>query len=157
MGLKGDRVILETDITMTCDSVASRGVTLVIKTGGSGVNLGDTAGAADLVANPSGYKVAGLLLNDVVDVDTTRYHLNFHKDERLVGQRSTLLRKGRVTTDKVSGTPTAGATAYLTTNGNLTPTVSATGGVTATPKVGVFAGALDENGFAAVDINLPIA
>ncbi len=159
MALKGDRVIIETDITLTCESVASRGVVLCLKTGadGSGVAIGDKAGAADLIASPSGYKVAGLLLNDVVNVDLTRQHLNFHKDERQISTRCTLLKKGRVTTDKISGTPTAGATAYLTTNGNLTPTVSATGGVAATPKVGVFAGGKDEAGFAAVDVNLPIA
>lgn len=157
MALKGERVVIETNITLTCPSVASRGVTLVHSTAGSGTALGDKAGTADLLANPSGYKVAGLLMNDVVNVDTTRYHLNFHKDERLINQRVTLLTKGRVTTDKVSGSPTAGSTAYLTTNGNLTPTVSATGGTVATPKVGVFAGGVDENGFATVDINLPIA
>lgn len=157
MALKGDRVIIETDITLTCESVAERGVTLVHKTSGSGVALGDSAGQADLVSNPSGYKVAGLLLNDVVNVDQTRYHLNFHKDERQVSTRSTLLKKGRVTTNKISGTPTTGATAYLTTDGALTPTLSTTGGLVATPKVGVFAGIKDESGYVAVDINLPIA
>lgn len=157
MALKGDRSIIETDITLTCESVAERGVVLVHKSGaaGSGVAIGAKAGQADLVANPSGYKVAGLLINDVVDVDITRYHTNFHKDERLVGERATLLKKGRVTTNKVSGSPNPGDVAYLTTNGQLTPTLSATGGLVATPKVGTFAGAKDENGFAAVDINLP--
>lgn len=157
MALKADRSIIETDITQTCPSVAERGVTLVYSTGGSGVALGASAGASDLVANPSGYKVAGLLLNDVVSVDETRYHRNFHKDETKTGERCTLLRKGRVTTNKVTGTPTAGATAYLTTNGVLTPTLSATGGLAATPKVGVFAGAKDESDYVTVDINLPIA
>lgn len=157
MALKGERVVIETDITLTCPTVAERGVVLVHKTGGSGVALGASAGECDLVASASGQKVAGLLMNDVVDVDTTRYHLNFHKDERLVDQRVTLLRKGRVTTDEISGTPAKGDTAYLTANGQVTPTLSATGGLAATPKVGVFAGAKDEHGYATVDLNLPIA
>ena len=157
MALKGDREIIETDITLTCESVTERGVALVYRTVGSGIAIGNSAGKAELVVNPSGSKVAGLLLNDVVDIDVTRFRLCPHKDERLVGSRSTLLRKGRVTTNKVTGTPTSGATAYLALNGNLTPTRSATGGIVATPKVGVFAGAKDQDGFAAVDVDLPIA
>lgn len=157
MALKGDRSIIETDITLTCESTTERGVTLVYRTAGSGAALGASAGKADLVANPSGYKVAGLLLNDVASVDVTLFRLNSHKDERLVGERCTLVRKGRGTTNKVTGAPTNGATAYLTANGNITPTRSATGGEVATPKVGVFAGAKDQDGFAAVDIDLPLA
>ena len=156
MALKGERVILETDITRTCESVASRGVVLVESTFGSGVALGASAGEADLVANPSGYKVVGLLLNDVVDIDQTRYHRNFHKDETMITERCTLLRKGRVTTDKIIGTPAFGDTAYLDSSGNLTPTAHATGGLVAKPKVGQFVGKKDENGFAPVDLNLPV-
>jgi hypothetical protein len=155
MALKGERVILETDITLTCQSATNRGVVLCYKTSGSGVNLGESAGAADLMANPSGFVPAGLLLGDVVNIDLTRYHLNFHKDEVQVGMRVNLLRKGRVTIDGISGTPAVGDTAYLTTNGNLTNTLSATGGLKATPKVGQFQSIKDENGFATVDINLP--
>lgn len=157
MALKGDREIIETDITMTCESVTERGVALVYKTAGSGVAIGASAGKAGLVANPSGSRVAALLLNDVINVDVTLFRLNPHKDERLVGERCPLVRKGRVTTNKVTGTPTSGATAYLTLNGILTPTRSATGGEVATPKVGAFAGAKDQDGFAAVDVDLPIA
>ncbi len=153
--LKGDRVILETDITLTCQSVAERGLILCAKTDGSGVAMGDLAGQADLYASASGHKVAGLLMCDVVNVDLTRYHLNFNKDEVPVGNRVWLLRKGTVVTDKVTGTPTRGATAYLGANGVLTPTLHATGGLVASPKVGEFKGGLDENNFVRVDINLP--
>lgn len=156
MALKGDRVIVETDISMTCPTVAERGVGLVVKTSGSGITLGDTAAVADLVADPSGYKVAGVLLNDFVDIDQTKYHRNWHKDEMVIGERANILRKGRVTTNKVTGSPTAGSTAYLTANGVFTPTVSATGGTVATPKMGEFRGAKDESGYATIDINLPV-
>lgn len=157
MALKGDRIVIDTDITLNCLSVAERGVVLVHKTAGSGVALGSFAGAADLVANPSGFKVAGVLMNDVVNIDETRFHRNYHKSEMLVGERCNLLKKGRVVTNMVTGTPTAGDIAYITTSGNVTPTVSATGGLVATPKVGVFAGAKDENGYVALEVNLPIA
>lgn len=155
MALKGDRVIIETDITQTCASATNRGVVLCGVTSGSGVAVGSKAGGSDLLASPSGSRVTGLLLNDVVSVDQTRYHKNFQKDETLINERCTLLRKGRVTTDQISGTPAEGDKAYLTTNGQLTPTLSATGGLVATPKVGEFRSIKDENGFAAVDVNLP--
>ncbi len=155
MALKGPRVILETEITLTCESVASRGVVLVHVTSGSGVALGASAGEADLKANPSGYKIAGLLMNDVVSTDQTRYHHNFHKDETQTGERCTLLRKGRVTTDKIIGTPAVDDIAYLTSSGNLTPTIGA-GGLVATPKVGKFVSIKDEAGFVTVDLNLPV-
>lgn len=154
--LKADRVVIETDITLTCESAAEHGVVLCHKTAGSGTGMGDLAGKADLYSSPSGKKVAGLLMGDVVDVDLTRYHLNFHKDEVAVGGRVCLLRKGTVVTDQVTGTPTMGSPAYLTADGVLTPTVSATGGTVATPKVGEFKGGVDEAGFVRVDINLPI-
>lgn len=157
MALKADRVIIETDITMTCESAQSRGVVLVVTTDGSGVAIGERAGKADVKADPSGFKVHGLLLHDVESVDETRYHRNFHKHVEMVGQRCTVVRKGRLTTDKVIGSPTDGAVAYLVGSGNLAPGRSATGGLVATPKVGVFRSKKDESGFATVDINLPIA
>lgn len=156
MALKGDRVIVETDIKLTCEAVAERGVVLVHDTSGSGVALGDRSGKATLAVDPSGAKVAGVLLNDVVNIDQTRFHRNFHKDETQVGEPCTLLKKGTVTSNKISGTPTVGATAYLTANGQFTPTMSATGGLVATPKVGQFASIKDENGYATIDVNLPI-
>lgn len=155
MALKGDRVIIETDITLTCESAASRGVILCHKTAGSGVALGDTAGQADLIAAPSGYKVAGLLLNDVVDIDETRYHRNWHKQEQKKSERCTLLRKGKVTTNALSGSPNAGDPAYLTANGQVTPTKSTTGGLVATPPVGEFKSKKDENGYVTIELNLP--
>jgi hypothetical protein len=156
MALKGDRIVIVDDISLTCESATARGVGLCYKTGGSGVALGDKAGQADLYANPSGQTPAGVLLNDVVNVDVTRYHMNFHKDETLISNRCVILKKGRITTDQISGTPTVGNTAYLTTNGQFTPTVSSTGGLVATPKVGQFVGSKDEAGFACIDINLPV-
>lgn len=155
MALKGDRVIIETDISLTCESVAERGVILCKHTDGSGAAIGDLAGKADLYASASGKKPAGLLMGDVVNVDLTRYKLNQHKDEVPVGNRVTLLRKGSVVTNKVTGTPAFGDKAYLTSNGVLTPTLSSTGGLVATPLIGEFKGGLDEAGYVKVDINLP--
>lgn len=155
MALKGEHQIFQDDITYMCDVVAERGCTLVVKTAGSGVSIGDSAGVASLLSAPSGYKVAGILWGDVVDVDLTRYKLNQHKNQTKTGNRVRLIRKGIVTTDKVTGSPTDGDPAYLTANGVVTPTLSTTGGLVATPRVGTFRSSKDEASYAKVEINLP--
>lgn len=158
MALKGQRVLLETDITMTCASVTNRGPILMMLTSGSGVVLGDSAGSAQLANSPSGLTVAGLLLNDVVNIDQTRYHRNFQKDETLINERCNILRKGRVTTDQVvpGVSPTVGQTAYVAASGLLTNVFDAGGGIVATPKIGQFRGTKDEVGFVTVDVALPV-
>lgn len=158
MALKGDHHIIEDDISLTGETATERGVILMYQTAGSGIALGDSRGQAYLAADPSGLKVAGLLFDDVVDVDLTIYQMNWHKDEVKKGNPVCLVRKGRVTTNKILAgqTPTAGSVAYVTTSGQLTPTVSATGGVTATPPVGKFHSSKDADGYATVDINIPI-
>lgn len=156
MALKPDRNILETDISLVCNDVHEKGKVLVYGAAASGAGVVEP-GVCSLVSNPSGYKVAGLSLANFVNIDQTRYHRNFHKDEQVIGEKAPLLRKGYVVTDQIaSGTsPTAGSKAYLTSNGQLTPTVSATGGEVATPPVGEFATSKDENGYAKVYIELP--
>lgn len=156
MALRGDRHIIETDITFVLDDVAEPGVGLCYETAGSGITLGDMSGGLQLAAAPSGLTFAGILLTNVVSLDETRYHRNWHKDEVTTGDKVTVLRKGWVVTNKISGSPTGkGDKAYLTTNGNFTPTVSSTGGVVATPYAGTFGSLKDEDGYAKISINLP--
>jgi len=154
MALKSDRNVLETDISLVCNDVVSKGLVLVYGTQASGVG-NETPGVVSLVSNPSGYKVAGLTLASFVSIDQTRQHRNFMKDEQVIGEKAPLLRKGYVVTDAVAGTPAPGAPAYLVANGVLSTVVSSSGGVVATPLVGAFATAKDESGFAKVYINLP--
>lgn len=157
MALKGQRDIKRDDVRYTCPTAATRGVGMVVKTAGSGTIQGDTAGECDLVADPSGYKFAGLLLNDVVSRDLTLYKLNQHKDEVPLNSRVRLLRGGVVITNnlKSGDAPTDGEIAYLTANGEFTKTVSATGGVVATPVAGVFRGLKNESGYVPIEINVP--
>lgn len=156
MALRGDRLIIEADgHSHKLSDAAAKGSILCYSTAGSGAVLGDSKGTAALKADPSGFKVFGVLLNDFVDVDQTRYHLNDHKEEQDLGDMCNVLRKGWVYTDKVTGTPTEGAIAYLTTSGVVTPTLSSTGGLVATPKVGVFGGIKDEDGYVKLEVNLP--
>ena len=53
-------------------------------------------------------KPVGLLLNDVVNLDLTRQHINYAKDEVQQGSKVLLLRVGTVTTDQISGSITMG-------------------------------------------------
>lgn len=158
MALREDREIYRDNIRYTCDNVAEAGDTLVVKTTGSGVILGTSAGVASLLANPSGYKVHGMLTHDVVDVDETLYHRNDYKGVMKINERCRVVKEGILVTNslKSGDTPTDGETAYLTLNGELTKTMSATGGLVATPKVGVFRGGVDADAYIAVELNLPV-
>lgn len=156
MALRGDRLIIEADAnSYTLSDVAAKGVVLCLNVAGSGAVLGDSHGTVQLASSPSGLKVVGVLLNDFVSLDETRYHTNYHKEEQALGDMANILKKGWVYTNKVTGTPTDGDTAYLTANGEVTSTVSSTGGVVATPLVGQFGGKKDEDGYIKLIVNLP--
>lgn len=164
MALKGDRREFEVDISFFNNDVTQRGQVLCYGPGGgsgtgltsgSGVALDQSAQVASVAGNPSGLVPAGLLLNNQVSIDLTRQHINYHRDEMIVGGKCSLLRRGWVVTDQVTGTPVGGNKAYLTANGVLTPTKSTTGGIAATPMVGEFMSSKDQDGFAKVEITLP--
>ena len=155
--LKADRFVFESEIHYACDVVATNGMGLVLNTAGSGVALGDSRGHVTLAANPSGNTFMGVLMNDVVNIDLTRYHLNFNQDQTVVGAPCNMLKKGRVTVNNLDNgiTPVDGSTAYLSLNGNFTNVPSATGGLVATPKAGQFRSKVDANGYATIEFNLP--
>jgi hypothetical protein len=157
MALKGDRYEGMTDVSFFMnDTSAAKGGIAVLSTGGSGVALDQSKALVTYAASASGNVPVGLLLNDMVNIDQTRQHINFHKNEVQKGGKVTLLTKGWVVTDMITGTPAAGNPAYLTAAGKLTPTKSADGGVVATPPVGRFLSSEDEDGYAKVAIDLPI-
>lgn len=153
MALKSDRVESYTDISFFCnDATAERGGVVVHATGtsGSGVAMDDPNAVVTYAASASGRVPAGLLLNDVVDLDLTRQHINWYRDEVQTGGKVTLLRQGQVTTNMiVNGVqPVPGSGAYLGANGKLTTAT------TPGARVGTFLSAKDSDGFAKVDINL---
>ena len=150
MALKGDRNELDTEITYFMNETASRGVLVSVSTQGSGAAMDSASAVATVAADPSGKAPLGVLLNDVVNIDQTRQHLNWHKDEVQQGGKVTILSKGFVVTDKISGTPTAGQLAYLAANGNVSATQA-----TGAPAVGRFLSTKDADGDAKVSVNLP--
>jgi len=163
MSLKQAREELQTDVSYYFNSVATRGGIATVSTGGSGVAIGDQGSPtsplplAAYAANPSGLSPIGVLLTDTVDIDTTRYHENFHKEEVDIPEKVTLLKKGWCVTDLVypGETPSDGDLAYVQDSGYVTPTVHSVGGTAATPRVGTFRSSKDENGYAKLEVNLP--
>ena len=148
MALKGDRHELDTDISFFMDVTAEKGELVHLSTGGSGAAM-DNSSALAVTVTGDGSQPLGILLNDVVDIDQTRTHLNWHKDEVQKGGKVTILTKGWVVTDKVTGTPAAGAVAYVNADG----TVGAISG--GSSAVGRFLGSVDSDGYIKVSINLP--
>lgn len=150
MALKSDRIELLTDISFFMTTTAERGGVVCADTSGSGVSMDDANAVVKYAATVSGSKPVGVLLNDVVDLDLTRQHINWHKDEMQKGGKVTLLRVGQVTTNMlVSGiTPGAGTPAYVGANGLIG--TSSTNAV----QIGSFLSGKDADGYAKVSVNI---
>ena len=147
MALRPDRNEHLTDLSFFMNETAERGVIVTAATQGSGAAM-DDATAAVQVANATNEKPVGLLLNDVVNLDLTRQHINFAKDEVQQGGKVLLLRVGTVTTDQISGSITMGAAAHFMSDGTLAT------GSTASIQVGRFLSKKDADGYDKVAINI---
>lgn len=150
MALKGDRVEHLTDISyFKSDAVVERGGIVVHDTGGSGSAMDD---ALAKVKDVSAYadQPAGLLLCDVVNLDLTRQHYNPHKDEVQLGGKVTLLRRGTVVTNMISGTPVVGEQAHFALDGRLTTASQQS----TSDQVGRWLSVKDADGYAKVEINI---
>ena len=150
MALKADRIELLTDVSFFMNTTAERGGVASVVTSGSGVAMDDANAVVSYAAAASGAKPVGVLLNDVVNLDLTRQHINWHKDEVQLGGKVTLLRQGQVTTNMlvVGATPSAGSDAYVG-NGGLIGTSS-----TNAVKIGQFLSNKDADGYAKVAVNI---
>jgi hypothetical protein len=156
MALKSDRHEESTDISFFYNAgTATRGgVVILDAANASGAAMDQGANLVKYAAIPSTGVPVGILLNDVVNKDLTRTHLNQYKDEVQKGGKVTVLTRGWVNTSNIdSVTVAAGQTAYASsgTAGNLT-NVSAVGSAHA---VGRFMSAKDADGYAKVYVNLP--
>ena len=151
MALRPDRNEHLTDLSFFMNETAERGIIVVHSTGGSGAAMDDSNAKVIAPATTvSGKNPAGLLLNDVVNPDLTRQHINFHKDEVQQGNKVLLLRRGTVVTAQISGTPRVGANAYFVVGG----TISASNQDSVSTQVGRFLSVKDADGYAKVEINI---
>ena len=160
MALKPDRHELLTDISFFMNETAERGVVVVHSTVGSGAAMDDGNAVVTVPTTASGSSPAGLLLNDVVDIDLTRQHLNQHQDEVQKGGKVTLLKQGWVVTNKLDDggdAITAGAAAHVASSG-LVSTINPLPGDAQNDQVpsriGTFLSSKDADGYAKVYVNI---
>jgi len=161
MALKGDRYEFETTIDYFCnDDTAERGGVATLSTSGSGAALDQSAALVTYNPTQSGQLPIGILLNDVVNIDQTRQHINFHKNEVQRGGKVTLLRKGWIVTNMVDpgDTVSAGSPAYVGPSGLISNKQNTHSNPSSTARgqlIGEFASTVDEDGYYKVSVNLP--
>ncbi len=152
MALKGDRFEFKTDISFFNDgNTATRGGVASLVTAGSGAAMDQSAATVGYSTNSSGVRPIGVLLNDVVNLDLTRQHINWHKNEVQVGMKVTLLQQGWCVTNNIVGTPAVGDVARLGSSGALYPYTilnDITANKALNPYVGKFLSTKDEDGYA---------
>ena len=146
MALKPDRIEIYTDISFFMNTVAERGGVVSVVTSGSGVSMDDANAVVEYADSASGAAL-GILLNDVVDKDLTKCHINWHKDEMQVGGKVTLLRRGQCTTNMIDGDPSAGEKAYAGVSGLVS---NSAGG----QHIGQWLSAKDEDGYAKLSVTV---
>jgi len=156
MALKADRYEVQTDISFFYNAgIATRGGVVVHDTtAGSGASMDQGVNLVKYAAATSATVPVGVLLNDVVNKDLTRTHLNQYKDEVQKGGKVTVLRKGYVVTNSITGTPIAGSGAYAchVNAGNIRMDSPASSGQL---LIGRFLTSKDADGYAKVEVNLP--
>lgn len=157
MALKGDREVRATNIRHICDTTGEAGVLMILKASqpsgrGVGQGINDSAPVAvPCTGTPaSGARVLGVLLDDVKGIDPATQHRNFQRTDQLVGENVAILCDGWVRTNKISGTPAAGDTAYIGTDGAF-----ANSQTNSIPAVGKFDTSKDTDGFAIVTVKVP--
>ncbi len=152
MALRPDRVEVITDLSYFMNETAERGILVVHDGGGSGAAM-DQSEATVKIPTAVTDQPAGLLLNDVVNIDLTRQHINYDKDEVQQGGKVLLLRRGTVVTDQISGTPVIGEQAHFAigTSGGFLVT---NGESSASDQVGRWLSTKDSDGYANVEINI---
>lgn len=124
----------------------------VTSSSGTGGMMDDADALVKLAdnANGSGETPAGMLLQDVVNLDLTRQHINQYKRESQVGGKVRIARGGvfTVNTFATGYQPAPGDALYFTTNGQLTNTS------TNSTQVGRALGSIDSDGYAKIEINI---
>ena len=159
MSLKPHREELNTDISYFYRSgdVTRGGILSLDNQNASGTALDNAYNRVKYQTAGSGVVPVGLLLNDVVNKNLTRTHMNDYRDEVPLHGKVTVLRDGWVVTNNITGDPNPGDTAYLdsTTPGNVASAADSGHGGDSKYKVGRFDTAKDVDGYARLYVSLP--
>ena len=172
MALRPDRNYTnEVDVSFFMNETGEKGEVLVFTSAGSGAAMDD---ATAIVTTPvtiiSGKRVAGVLLNDVVNLDLTRTHINWHKDEVQLGGKVSLLRRGVIVTNVINtgtdavDTIAAGSPAYVGFGAITSGGTSQGWASTVKPeddgqedilyRIGTFLSTKDSDGYAKLHVNI---
>jgi hypothetical protein len=156
MALKGDRVEVIQDVSFFMNETAERGGIATMSTAGSGAALDQSNALVTYAAAPSGKVCVGMLMNDMVNIDQTRQHINWYKDEVQKGLKVRLMLEGWAVTNMIypGATPTAGQQAYVAPSGYITNSRGIAGS-TESQAVGRWLSTKDEDGYAKVYVKLP--
>lgn len=151
MALRGDRRVVQDDISFFMNETGNRGALVSYNFAASGLGAALDDANATVSISSSGTRVAGVLMNDVVNKDLTQTHLNAHKDEAQIGGKVTILKRGWIVTDQIEPTasPSPGELAYLG-NGGAGKFSDVASGTT----VGRFGSSKDSDGYAKVFIDV---
>lgn len=158
MALKVDRYEESTDISYfyTAGAVTRGGVVCLDLLSASGAAMDQGNNTVSYQSAVATDVPVGILLNDVVNKDLTRTHLNQYKDEVQLGGKVTVMTRGWVVTNNIDGTPTPGDLAFASfdTAGNICADdhFAAASGELA---IGRFMSSKDADGYAKVYVNLP--
>ena len=162
MALKGDREIYESRVDCFLNEAGTPGCICSFSTYGSGISMDNTKQLVTIAADPSGKKIAGVLVDKVVDIDTTRQFLNTQKDEVVKGSKVHLIKEGWIVTDKIeTGTITGGEAAYVGHSGLFATAaaiaaygcaVTEEANATKFPMVGRFVTTKDELSYCKIDV-----
>ena len=149
MALRPTRNEFLTDLSFFMNETSERGVMCVASTQGSGAAM-DQSQAAVKVASALSDKPVGLLLNDMVNLDLTRQHINYDQDEMQKGGKVLLLRAGFVVTDQISGSITLGEAAHFVPGGSFCSATASSHSA----QVGRWLSKKDSDGYAKLQINI---
>lgn len=169
MGLKADREIYQERVDCFLNEAATAGKICCYSTYASGIAMDNSVQLVTVKADPSGSVVAGVLVGDMVDIDTTRRFLNTQKNEVVKGSKVRLITEGWIVTDNIeAGTITGGQAAYVGQSGlfaNATA-ISTVNGVlygcavteesnkTTFPMVGRFETSKDADGYCKIRLEI---
>lgn len=160
MSIKGDRYELQGDISEFGNSIMVRGGVACYTSLGSGAAMDQSVALVSYPANSSGAFPKGILMQDMVQLDLTRQHPNFYRDEVQIGGKVLVLVKGYVVTNSIIAGASAiapGDRAVLTSSGQIMNITAAseyagTWNKAQNPPVGRFLSTLDEDNYAKVSV-----
>ena len=157
MALRPDRIHIDSQIDFFMNEVAERGGPVCVSTVGSGAAMDQGEQLCTYAASPSGVAVLGVLMSEMVNLDLTRQHENWHKEEVQLGGKVTIWSKCTVVTNRIypGVTPTAGQPAYVAHSGYFANSKVVGDASDSNSLIGRFLSTKDEDGYCKISVNVP--